>query len=81
LLSQPGNVESAALVAGASGSIQDSECTLTAPSVSYSGDQLILTAPIAFNSSFTGTMGVYMWVKDVNGVNSGSVKMGTWTVP
>jgi Bacterial Ig-like domain (group 1)/Putative binding domain, N-terminal len=81
LMTQPGNVLSQPLPAGTSGSVQDGECTLTAPTVSYSGNELTLTAPITFSSSFTGTMSIYMWAKDMSGVNSGSENMGSWTVP
>jgi hypothetical protein len=81
LITEPGNGTVGPMQAGTSGSISDGQCTLTNPSVSNSGGQLTLTLPITFNSSFTGSMYILMFIEDVNGLNTGYVGKGTWTVP
>jgi hypothetical protein len=77
----PGNGSVGPLQVGTSGSLSTSECTLTAPSVSNSGGQLTLTLPITFNSTFTGLMYTWMFVQDVNGLNSTWHYESYWTVP
>jgi len=80
-LVDPGNGYVGPLKAGTTGSLTTTECTLTAPSVSNSGGQLTLTLPITFKSSFTGLMYTWMFVQDVNGLNSGWKYESYWTVP
>jgi hypothetical protein len=69
------------VLAGTNGSVQNSQCTLTAPSVSNSGAQLTLTLPITFDSAFSGSMETWMFVAEVNQLNSGFKLKGFWTVP
>ena len=68
---------------GGSGTVQNSRCTLSAAgsSVSTSGNQLTVNVALTFDPSFTGSMGVYLYVSDSTGQGSGWQQRGTWTLP
>jgi subtilisin family serine protease/chitodextrinase len=59
--------------------IGNSQCSVSNPSVTESGNNVTLTIPITFNS-FSGTKTVSMYTKNST-QNTGYVKVGTWTIP
>ena len=66
---------------GTSGTVQNSQCTLNAAtsSVSGSGNNLTLNVALSFLHAFSGTKNIYVDAYD--GVYSGWLQKGTWTVP
>jgi len=68
------------VVAGQSGTLQNSQCTVNAAasSVSASGNNLTLNLALTFRS-YSGSKNIYMMLYD--GQNSGWLQKGTWTVP
>jgi hypothetical protein len=68
---------------GSSGSLSNSQCTLggSGSSVSTSGNILTLTLAITFSSSFAGAENVYLETTTQEGVNTGFVSRGAWTIP
>jgi hypothetical protein len=66
---------------GGSGTVQNSRCAVTASTSSATGSGNILTVnlSIAFLAAFQGTRNVYLEAYD--GVDSGWVQKGTWTIP
>jgi hypothetical protein len=68
------------LTPGSGGSISNSQCTLTNPTISTTSTQLTLTMPITPKQSFQGSLAVYEYVADTGGVNSGWVFDGYWVV-
>jgi hypothetical protein len=68
---------------GSSGSVSNSQCTLAGAGSSYgtSGDNATLTVALTFSNSFEGQKNVYLLAQEINGVTSGSVEKGTWTIP
>jgi hypothetical protein len=70
------------LTLGASGSIQNSQCTVNGPGASWFGtaNNLTLKLDITFSSSFAGTQTIWMLAED-SGSSTNWVNMGTWTVP
>ena len=81
LVTDDGQSFTAPVLTGTQGSTSNSQCTLTAPSVSNSGGQLTLTMPLTFASSYTGSMETWMFIQDVNQLNSGYKLKGFWTIP
>ncbi len=70
------------LVLGASGTLENSQCTITAntSSVSLSGNTLTLHLAMSFAPAFAGTQNIYMYVQNAT-VGNGFTVEGTWTVP
>jgi hypothetical protein len=68
---------------GSATTIENSQCQITASGVSTSGsgNDLTLSVPVIFSTSFAGTKNVYMSATDKGGVSSSLVSKGTWTVP
>ena len=68
------------LVVGSPGTQQNSQCTVDAgaSSVSVSGTNLTLNLALTFSPTFVGAKNIYMEV--YNGLDSGWVQRGTWTV-
>jgi len=65
---------------GQSGTLQNSQCTVTAASSSASGSgtNLTLNLALTFQAAFAGSKNIYMDVYD--GLDSGWSQKGTWTV-
>lgn len=63
-----------------SGSISNSQCTLSAAgsSVALSGNNLTLTLALSFSATFVGSKSIYLYASDNAGLNSGWVRKGTW---
>ncbi|MCW5979222.1 MAG: SBBP repeat-containing protein [Bryobacteraceae bacterium] len=70
------------IAAGASGTLQNSQCILNAQtsSVSGSGVTLTLNLSITFKPAFLGSKKAYMYAIDATNLNSGWQQRGTWTV-
>ena len=61
--------------------LSNSQCTVGATSVTFSGLSLILTVSITFNGPFSGVKNIYMYAAEGSGaLNTGWVQNGTYTV-
>jgi len=69
------------LTPGQSGTLQNSQCTVSgaALSVSGSGNNLTLNVPLSFQTAFSGAKNIYMDAYD--GADSGWQQKGSWTIP
>lgn len=68
------------LAPGASGSLTNSQCTVTGPvNVTLNGTNLTMTLPLTFKAAFPGQKTIYMLAGNVSGNNSGWQARGTWT--
>jgi hypothetical protein len=67
---------------GSSASLANSQCTLSASgsSASASGTTLTLTLAITFNSAFAGAKTIYMQTDTHEGLDTGMLARGSWTV-
>ena len=61
----------------------NSQCTLTTGGANYafSGSNLVVYFPMAFNSSFAGTKTELVYVSNLSGNGNGVQSMGSWIVP
>ncbi|MBV9781379.1 MAG: hypothetical protein JOY62_15550, partial [Acidobacteriaceae bacterium] len=68
---------------GGSGTISNSQCTLSgsASSVSTSGNNLTMVVSLTFSPSFAGQKNVYMRAIDNEGLDTGFQQKGTFNVP
>ena len=68
---------------GAATTLQNSQCSLNVAgvTVSQSGNNLTLTVPMTFQTSYAGAKNIYLYAADVSGANTGWVRETTWTVP
>ena len=68
---------------GAATTLQNSQCSLNVAgvTVSQSGNNLTLTVPMTFQTSYAGAKNIYLYLADVSGAHIGWVQEGTWTVP
>jgi hypothetical protein len=68
---------------GAAGTLQNSQCSLNAPttSVTMNGSTLTLNLAMTFQTAYSGEKNVYMYAADLSGANSGWLQPGSWTVP
>jgi len=83
LVGDDGGGLSPGLALGASGSVGNSQCSVTSAgsSASGSGNTLTLILNLTFSSSFDGNRVIYMAARDSTGANnSGWQSMGSWTV-
>jgi hypothetical protein len=66
---------------GVAGTVSNSQCTIsgTGATVTLSGNDLTVTVPITFQSTFTGAQNVYLSATDDEGLTSGWQELGTWT--
>jgi len=69
------------LTLGGAGTVQNSQCAITAAgsSAAGSGNTLTVTLSLSFQAAFKGTRNVYMEAYD--GADSGWLQKGTWTIP
>lgn len=68
---------------GASGTLQNSQCSLNLASttVSLNGNNLTLNLPVTFQAAYAGAKGIYLYAEDVSGAVTGWEELGAWTVP
>jgi hypothetical protein len=65
---------------GSSMTLQNSQCTVGASTVTTSGLSKIITLSISFKSAFSGLKNIYLYGADSDGtINTGWVQLGTWT--
>jgi len=83
LVNDAGNALLPALPLNGSGSVGNSQCTLSAAgsSVSENGNTLTLMLNLSFSAAFGGNHVVYLAAGDAAGNNSGWQPLGTWSVP
>jgi hypothetical protein len=83
LVSDSGGSISQGLTLGASGTVSNSQCSISASgsSATGSGTTLTLTLNITFTSTFAGNKIAYTAARDVAENNSGWVPLGVWQVP
>ena len=85
LLWLAGNDSSAwsSIAPGSPSTIQNSQCQILGSGITVagSGNNLTLSVPILFATSFSGTKNIYLTATDKSGAQSSSVSKGTWTVP
>ena len=82
LASDAGTVWQGPVTLGTSGTLQNSQCTLSGAgsSLSGSGTTLTLNVALTFKGAFSGSRNIYMEVANATG-DSGWQQRGTWTVP
>ena len=73
---------SARLAAGASGSLENSQCRLDGEhsSAQVTGNALTISLTLRFKSSFHGDKNIYLYAETADGWNSGLQSRGRWTV-
>jgi hypothetical protein len=69
------------IVLGNSGSLQNSQCSVTPGLAVGSGNNLNLTVSITWSASFAGDKVIYAAARDVSQNNSGWQPLGVWRVP
>ncbi len=62
--------------------LKNSQCTLNAGSsgIAVSGDNTTINLALSFSTAFGGPKSVYAYAQALNGLNSGWVPIGNWTV-
>ena len=70
------------LAVGATGTLQNSQCSVNvgASSVTLSGTTLTLNLALSFTPAFAGSKNIYMYVQNAT-LGSSLTQEGTWTVP
>ena len=83
LYNDAGTGLSAAVTPGSATQVSNSQCTLkgTGSSFSKSGNDLTLKVALTFTGKFAGQKKVYLYAWGNNGLNSGWLQKGTWTIP
>jgi hypothetical protein len=83
LTNDAGTAWTGPVVAGQSGTLQNSQCTVSGPASSLSGNgsNLTLNLALTFQAAFAGAKGVYLEVYEGPGADTGWQQKGTWTVP
>jgi len=81
LVNDAGNALLPGLVVNGTGTIGNSQCTITNSTVSGSGNVMTVTMGISFGAGFAGNRVFYLAARDVNELNNtGWQAMGSWTV-
>jgi len=82
LYSDAGVSPSTGITPGSSGTVSNSQCAVsgTGLSASGTGNQITLTVPITFNSSFNGSKNIYGYALDSGMGASGWQTLGTYSV-
>ena len=82
LINDAGTGSVGSLTLGSSGTLSNSQCTLTAAgsSASASGNNLTVNLALVFKPAFAGTKNISMGVSNNSSVFSGWQQMGSWTV-
>ncbi len=80
LLNDEGTTWLGPVVLGLVGSVENSQCKVTAGDSSSSkvGTNLTVTLALTFNAALTGAWNIYMQTQDVGGLASGWQQRGTW---
>jgi len=78
LKSDDGTTNSAPLTPGGTGSVSNSQCTLSAAGSSYATNGNTATLGLAIAFSGNPLINIYVYAADKNGKNSGFVQEGTW---
>ena len=81
LLNDAGSTWLGPMAPGSSSTLANSQCTVAGSSVTLSGTTVILNLSITFNSSFGGAKNIYMQAYTQEGLNTGMLARGSWTVP
>jgi len=83
LVNDSGNGLLPGLALSGSGTLGNSQCTVTGAgsSVAGSGNTLTLTLNLSFTAGFAGNKVTYLAARDLEGGNSGWQALGTWGVP
>jgi large repetitive protein len=82
LTNDAANAWQSPITLGTTGTLQNSQCTIStgASSASGSGTTLTLNLSVTFKAAFSGAKNLYMEVANSAG-DSGWQQRGTWTVP
>jgi hypothetical protein len=82
LMANDGGTWTGPVTLGASGTLQNSQCSIDAAASSVSGSGVVLTVSLAitFKSAFAGSKGVWMLAYGSGGTSSQWQQKGTWTV-
>ena len=66
-----------------SGTLANSQCTINggSSSIALSGNNATVNLALSFSSGFGGAKTVYGYAQAANGLNSGWIALGNWTVP
>ena len=72
---------SSAITPGSSGTLSNSQCTLSAAgsSYTYSGYTVTLNVALSFNGSFASPKNIYLRGTQTSGANTGWIQLGSWT--
>lgn len=62
------------------GSVQNSQCIISAATVSGAGTTFNLTVAITYTKAFAGTRNIYGYVQNKEGLSSGYQLLGSWKV-
>jgi hypothetical protein len=73
--------KSASLTPGGTGTVSNSQCTLSAAgsSTSTAGNNFTLRVAVTFSVTYTGQKNAFVYAGANNGTNTGWVLKGTWT--
>ena len=82
LLNDSGGTWLGPITVGGTGSVSNSQCSISASSAAVvsSAQTLTLNLAFSFQPSYTGTNRVYLNAMDTGGQTSGWVQLGTWTI-
>jgi hypothetical protein len=82
LMNDAGSSWGTGMAVGSSGTLQNSQCSLSLSGVTISGSGNVLNVslPLTFQSGFSGTKTIFGAAHDRDYRNSGFATLGTWTV-
>jgi len=80
LVNDAGNALLPGIVVNGSGTLANSQCTITNPTVSGSGNTMTLQMNVTYGASFTGNRVWYLAARDVIETSSGWQTAGSWIV-
>ena len=80
LVNDAGDALLPGLMVNGTGSVGNSQCTITNPTVSGTGNTMTVTMNIAYGAGFAGNRVWYLAARDVLESNSGWQTAGSWTV-
>ena len=68
---------------GSGGALQNSQCAIALGSATAvpNANSLTLNLAMTFAPTYAGAKNVYMYAANAAGINSGWIRLGTWTVP
>jgi hypothetical protein len=82
MLSDQGTAWLGPVTAGAAGTLQNSQCSVSAAEsgASGSGNTLTLNLALSFKASFAGLRRIYALARDLGGLTTSWQELGTWAV-